>query len=179
MNNALTEEKESTSTTISSLPDFLNKLEETPSEDFPELLDRLEISADDLCDFGSWCTDHYKRNHIMKNERYELILLCWEEGQITPIHDHDGENCWVYFVDGRFSETIYSMGDKMKVLEENEMLPGAVSYMADASGLHSIKNVTEGRGMTLHLYANPILKCRVFDKTKNAFAVKEMTCSLE
>ncbi|MFT4758581.1 MAG: cysteine dioxygenase [Paraglaciecola sp.] len=177
MNSELTQEIEPS--IISSLPDFLKKLKETPSKDFPALLDNLDVSADDFSDHGSWCEDHYKRNHILKNDRYEVILICWETGQTTPIHDHDGENCWVYFVDGQFSETIYSMKDKMKVLAENEMLPGSVSYMTDASGLHSIKNTTKGRGMTLHLYANPIQKCRVFNKTKNTFSVKQMTNSLE
>lgn len=170
MNETLTSSQNS----ISRLPDFLKKLEETPSEDFPKLLERLDISADNLYAHKSWSKDHYKRNHIVKNDRYELILICWEAGQTTPIHDHDGENCWVYFVDGLFLETIYSMEDKMKVLAQNKMLPGAVSYMTDSSGFHTIQNTTKGRGMTLHLYANPILKCRVFDNTKRAFVTKEM-----
>lgn len=176
MHNQLQIEQEPfVATTISNLPDLLTKLEETPLEYFPKLLANLKIGAESFRDHKSWCNEHYKRNHIVKNDRYELILLCWEAGQTTPIHDHDGEKCWVYFVDGIFSETYYKMNNKMEIVGEKQMMPGSVSFMTDSSGFHTLKNTTKGRAMTLHLYANPIEQCRVFDNTNNSFFVKEMT----
>ena len=61
--------------------------------------------------FCSWSESTYTRNCIFENERFELILICWQSSQKTPIHDHGGEECWVKFIDGEFKETIYKSNE--------------------------------------------------------------------
>ncbi len=58
--------------------------------------------------YATWSETCYTRNCIAENEDFELILICWEKGQATAIHDHGGEECWVYFVEGEFRENIYT-----------------------------------------------------------------------
>ena len=106
-----------------------------------------------------------------------MILLCWEEGQITPIHDHGGEECWVKVIEGEFRETIYKEDEiggltfvKSAVSKEN-----AVTYMKDFMGFHSLENLSKKRSMSLHLYAKPIRKCRAFDEKTKTFVDRTLT----
>lgn len=126
---------------------------------------------------ATWSETCYTRNCIAENEDFELILLCWEKGQITAIHDHGGEECWVYFVDGEFREHIYTEGEngELDIIKTTNTKPGDVAYMIDFMGFHNLENRSKKRSMTLHLYAKPIKNCNVYDSEKNEFINKEMS----
>ena len=124
----------------------------------------------------SWSDDCYTRNCVADTENFELILLCWEPEQMTPIHDHGGEECWVTVIQGAFKETIYRLDDhdepeelKSSIYETNE-----VSYMIDFMGFHSLKNVSGTRSMSLHLYAKPIRNCNMYDEESEELVNKEL-----
>ena len=55
------------------------------------------------------------------------------------------------------------------------MKPDEISYMHDNMGFHSLHNRSTQRGMTLHLYMNPIDTCRIYDEEKGRFIRKEMS----
>ena len=126
--------------------------------------------------FCSWSEECYTRNCIFENENFELILICWEKDQKTPIHDHDGEECWVKVIDGTLKETLYKETSggptqfKSSISEK-----GAISYMMDFMGYHKLENISDRRAMSLHLYAKPIKKCNVFDDQKQAFSTKTLS----
>ena len=40
--------------------------------------------------YATWNQESYTRNCIARTDTYELILLCWEKKQETPIHEHGG-----------------------------------------------------------------------------------------
>src|ERR1039457_127141 len=39
--------------------------------------------------------EHYTRNLIYKTPLFELIAICWEVGQKSPIHNHCNQQCWM------------------------------------------------------------------------------------
>lgn len=94
---------------------------------------------------------------------------------MTAIHDHGGEECWVYFMDSQFEEIIYER-DRSNVKRSLSKMAtsGAVSYMSDFLGVHSLKNIGNSRGFSLHLYAKPIRSCNVFNHISEVFEEKEM-----
>ena len=116
--------------------------------------------------FCSWSEESYTRNCIVENDKFELILLCWEEGQMTPIHDHGGEECWVKVLQGELKETIYQVDSscELKTIKSSISKTGDVSYMIDFMGYHCLENLSGGRSMSLHLYAKPIRSCNLFDE---------------
>ena len=124
----------------------------------------------------SWSEDCYTRNCIVENEKFELILLCWEKGQITPIHDHGDEECWVKIIQGEFRETIYQVDEANQLNEVKSSISkaGDISYMVDFMGCHRLENLSEERSMSLHLYAKPIRTCRLFDEDSSEFVLKEL-----
>ena len=75
--------------------ELITSLIEEERTEYDEIIRSIKIPSNSFNDFCSWSSETYTRNCIVQNEKFELILLCWEQGQSTPIHDHGGEECWV------------------------------------------------------------------------------------
>lgn len=162
---------------ITSVEELLFALNTSDKTQYGAILRRLDLCLKKFEPYQSWIKSCYTRNCIEENDDFELILLCWEPGQSTPIHGHGGEECWVYFLKGDFEERIYTLDDaENPVLKKrNSVGPGGLSYMENHIGVHSLKNCSSERGLSLHLYANPIRTCKVFDEDASEFIEKEMS----
>ena len=61
----------------------------------------------------------YTRNLVHRCEAFELLLLAWDVGQESPIHDHAGQQCWMAVVDGSVEEVHFRAsraGDRKSVV---------------------------------------------------------------
>jgi cysteine dioxygenase len=150
---------------IETLNELVADLTDADKQEYNQILRTTNLPLSEYQSCCSWSKEAYTRNCIVENEDFELILLCWEKGQITPIHDHGGEECWVYFVDGDFEENIY---------KETHVTGGDVTFMVDAMGFHSLQNISDGRSMSLHLYAKPIRNCQVFNRQTSEYRTKKL-----
>jgi cysteine dioxygenase len=160
---------------ITSLTQLIETLKTTPSGQFESVAQHLSLTKTDVLPYATFSSSSHTRNCLELNERFELILLCWEPGQMTGIHDHGGEECWVYFMDSQFEEIIYERDQSNVKRSLSKMATsGAVSYMSDFLGVHSLKNIGNSRGFSLHLYAKPIRSCNVFNHVSEVFEEKEM-----
>ena len=161
---------------ITSLTQLIGTLKATPSGQFESIAQHLSLTKTDVLPYATFSPTSHTRNCLELNERFELILLCWEPGQITAIHDHGGEECWVYFMDSLFEEIIYERSQpKLRQTQSKTASNGSVSYMSDFLGVHSLKNAGNRRGFSLHLYAKPIRSCNVFNTLSDSFEKKKMT----
>ena len=161
---------------ITSLTQLIETLKATPSGQFASIAQHLSLTKIDVLPYATFSPTSHTRNCLELNERFELILLCWEPGQITAIHDHGGEECWVYFMDSLFEEIIYERSQpKLRQTQSKTASNGSVSYMSDFLGVHSLKNAGNRRGFSLHLYAKPIRSCNVFNTLSDSFEKKKMT----
>lgn len=161
---------------LQSLDEFITALSTEDPSKFNQIIRSLELPSNAFDGYSSWCEDSYTRNCIADNEKFELILLCWEKGQITPIHDHGGEECWVKVIEGEFRETIYVADEagELKVLKTSVAQSNDVTYMIDFMGFHTLENLSNQKSMSLHLYAKPIRSCNVFDKDSQQFVHKHL-----
>lgn len=55
--------------------------------------------------------DKYARHLIHREELFEVMLLCWKPGQLSPVHNHQGNSGWVRVLRGRMEETHWSPPD--------------------------------------------------------------------
>lgn len=114
---------------------------------------------------------NYTRNLVSTdNETYAMILIVWNRGKYSPIHDHPCDGCWVKVVSGAVNEVRYEKQGESLVETSNLVLSHGVTYMDDSLGLHKIGNPSDSvDGVTLHIYSPPYDKCRVwFDPTQAA-----------
>ena len=147
------------------IDNFFNRLCEEGYEKFNELIKEFEIDYNSLIPFASWSSEKYMRICLKRNKSCELILICWMPGQSTEIHDHNGQSCWVYSAKGQISETIYHNSDSQgKKAVLNSINEGGISCMNNSKKLHKLHNDSNELAMSLHLYAQPIDSCNVYDE---------------
>lgn len=122
----------------------------------------------------------YTRNLVGKTERYELLVLCWDALQSSPIHDHAGQNCWMAVLDGRIEEVQYAWPDAGHVGPLREQCArtyeaGKVAYIHDDIALHLVRPADGRRGISLHLYARPIATCNAYDEATGRMLPRVLT----
>jgi predicted metal-dependent enzyme (double-stranded beta helix superfamily) len=66
-----------------------------------EFLGENPIDIDTVSPFFFWSSKFYTRNLIYRDERFELMAICWEKGQMSKIHNHADQNCWMTVVTGK------------------------------------------------------------------------------
>lgn len=162
--------------TLLTLDDLITALLEEDKTTYNHLIQTISLMSKDFDEYTSWSKDCYTRNCVVNNEKFELILICWGAGQMTPIHDHGGEECWVKVLEGELEEVIYkkNKNDDLVAVRSSISKANQVTYMKDFMGFHSLQNVSESRSLTLHLYAKPIRSCNVFDEDSNTFVRTEL-----
>lgn len=153
------------------------ELEEQDKKFYPRILKSQQIPIEDFHSIAEWDADHYSRVCLARNKKFELILLCWNGYDQTPIHDHDGQKCWVYQLDGNIEEKRFELDANGLPIENlsTKLTPGKLTYMDDNIGWHALVNSSDGRALTLHLYVNPIEQCSVFDDKAEAFQTKALS----
>jgi cysteine dioxygenase len=92
------------------IDDFTRRLRSIPGPDFTipgvhAFLQQNAVDPESLSPYLVWDRRHYTRNLIDRTSLYELLAICWEVGQGSPIHNHDGQNCWMAIPVGQLVAT--------------------------------------------------------------------------
>lgn len=127
------------------------------------LLSSYQGEHDDWRSWTRFSEERYTRNLVARCGTYELLLLCWEEGQESPIHDHADQRCWMGVLQGELEEVHYRLPESGGI-EEGRAQPfqaGQVAFIDDGIAYHLIRP-RGGRAVSLHLYSDPIDSCRIF-----------------
>jgi len=139
-----------------------------PIDELVTRLRELDIARDDIAEWIGFAEDGYKRNLIRVGSAYAALILCWRDGQRSPIHDHQGSACGVRVVDGVASETQYTIGEGGRLVEgdTNHYPRGHVcgSYDDDIHVMYNEQGV--GRELiTLHVYTPPLSTIHMYRST--------------
>src|SRR5205814_9621394 len=90
-----------------SIQDFISELHKFPEKAFVPIseilafLERTSVAPESLAPYLNWDRQHYTRNLIDKTPLYELVAICWEVGQVSSVHNHREQNCWMAVPIGR------------------------------------------------------------------------------
>lgn len=161
-------------------PDNIQKLVDlltnNSRSNYHALLTDFDFQTIDFKTYQSWSKKKYTRNCLYKDANLELILLCWERGQQTPIHGHNGEDCWVLLIEGGMKEVFFSKNDDGSLLAYSSqvIVPNQITFMNDNQGYHKLENDCDGRSVSLHLYAKPIENCQSFDEKSKQFVERSL-----
>lgn len=115
-----------------------------------------------------WSADHYTRHLVFRDDRYQVILLGWGVGQVTPIHDHAGQRCWMMIEQGRLQITDYCWkeGGGAPRLLNAETVGGApgTMHVDTCACVHRIGNPSDWDepAISLHIYSRPFSACGIY-----------------
>ncbi|MBV1924377.1 MAG: cysteine dioxygenase family protein [Flavobacteriaceae bacterium] len=162
---------------ITKVSTLLEELSET--NDYEEVVKRIQLPLSELNEYLFWSEQFYTRNCIERNEKYELIVLCWEPEQYTPIHCHNQQECWIYMVEGELDELQFQLNkqDVPKQTNASKLIANNFYHTNDDIGFHSLSNLSEKRCISLHLYAKPIEECSYFSEESKSFKTKILSYS--
>lgn len=163
---------------LTNIPQLIDYLNNADFQGYKKVAGLLNIPLEDWAPYALFSEEKYTRNCVARTEAYELVLLCWEPGQITPVHCHNDQECWVHVVQGNFVEQRYRSKEDNAPLspdQELHLMTERTSYMNDGMGYHLLKNSAEGRSMSLHLYAAPIDRCRIYNEELTQFEWRELS----
>jgi len=160
---------------ITSIKQLIANLNECDEEGYKKIVNRINIPLSAYTAYAFFEENTYTRNCINRTDDYELILLCWDKAEETAIHCHNNQECWVYVLKGEFQEERFQETEKgLEVKQELDLMEEGVSYMNDDMGYHRLANSESSRGMSLHLYMNPIDECNVYNPKSEEFELTAM-----
>ena len=55
-----------------------------------DILARLSVCSDDIDDHKRFSEQRYARNLVYKSTQFEIMVMCWNSGQRSSIHDQAG-----------------------------------------------------------------------------------------
>ena len=113
---------------------------------------------------------NYTRNLVDEgNGKSNLLVIVWNPGRCSPIHDHADAHCVMKILKGRLKETLYALppcapeqpptngtSTAPQVVKETVYGENEVTYISDKIGLHKISNPSNDEvAVSLHLYTPP------------------------
>ncbi len=120
----------------------------------------VTMTLDDVRPHVIFGTDTYRRNLVHAGPGYQALVLCWRNGQRSPIHDHAGSSCAVRVLAGEAVETVFerTRGGMVYAVRSLAHAPGSVCATQD-SDIHQVSNLADDGGdlVTLHVYSPPLL----------------------
>jgi cysteine dioxygenase len=160
------------------IDEFVRRLRTYPAHAFDgvdairQFLAGAPVDPASLAPYLTWDRQHYTRNLIDKTQLYELLAICWEVGQVSSVHNHRDQNCWMaapigkllvenYHVDSQDVEAgkcCMAASNTVELTAEN---PCAVD---PREPVHRVVNPREAnqRAVTLHVYSRPFDTCVVY-----------------
>jgi cysteine dioxygenase len=136
--------------------------------DLKSLLTECAICCEDVADRVRFSPKTYQRIPLSGNDWYQAWVMCWKNGQRSPIHDHKGSSCAVRVLKGTLTETLFDFAPnghiKARVSQDHE--PGDVIGGED-SDVHQVSNLQAGNAdlVTLHVYSPPLVFMGTYDLT--------------
>lgn len=111
---------------------------------------------------------NYTRNLVDEgNGKSNLLIVVWNPGKGSPIHDHADAHCVMKILQGCLKETVYTLPSASSanasetstppsITKETLYAENEVTYISDQIGLHKIANPSETEiAVSLHLYTPP------------------------
>lgn len=150
----------------------------------------VQITDSSLSPYTHFDDKFYTRNLIFRDDIFEVMTICWQPGQKTAVHTHNGQLCWMIPQSGNLGVVDYKwMGcdhpenqnvvgidclagsehTKVEVVREVEACAGGPVLTADKlQTIHRLYNLSEEseRAVSIHIYSRPIDSCVAFDMDK-------------
>ena len=148
------------------LIDYLESLRNRASlERLRELLHETAITATDLHEFVAFDEEHYRRNLVSLGPWYEILVICWQSGQRSPIHNHARSTCGLKVLTGVCTETVFERSPCGQVVarQSTDLTAGYITASQDGD-THQVSNLQPpGENLvTLHIYSPPLRSMQKF-----------------
>ena len=154
------------------LDQLIAGLREIPDHEFVcdtvySYLSANPVEIDSAQKYLFWNAGFYTRNLVYKDERFEMMAVCWEPGQASRIHNHSDQNCWMTVPVGRLKGQNFAVDTidestgycKLRETDEFELADCLAASVELEEPIHQILNVFDERAVSIHIYSKPFDRC--------------------
>ena len=160
------------------IADFAERLAAIPEREFTDegvlqFMRANPVAPETLGPYTYFNPAKYTRNLISRTSLFELLALCWDIGQVSTIHNHRNQRCWMGIAVGKVQVQNFRMVKQDPVAQTCELEPTTrFTIEADSPAevdpeepIHLVANpaVFGARAVTLHIYSLPFDTCEVYD----------------
>jgi len=167
-----------------SIDQLVNDLREIPDEQFVcepvyDFLSEHPVEVDSLQKYLFWSPTFYTRNLIYKDDRFEMMAICWDSGQISRIHNHCDQRCWMMVPVGRLKGQNFAIEEidektgycRLRETDSFELADCLTARVELEEPVHQILNLTEygDRAVSIHIYSKPYDHCLSYCRDTNTY----------
>jgi cysteine dioxygenase len=130
-----------------------------------DLLDRLVVTAEEVQQHALFSEKRYARNLVYKDRQFEIMIMCWNAGQRSSIHDHAGSLGGIKILQGELTECLFgrAANGMIKSLSSTDYAIER-NRVEETSLIHQISNLQAGNGraVSVHIYIPPLVRMNVY-----------------
>jgi len=137
------------------------------------------VDVDSIAKYLHWSEKFYTRNLIFKNERFEIMALCWNKGQVSRIHNHADQMCWMTVPLGKLRGQNFSVREidaakgfcRLRETDNFDLADCLTAKVELEEPIHQILNLPEfeSRAVSLHIYSKPFDTCLSYCRETDTF----------
>src|SRR6186997_519956 len=173
-----------------SIDNLVRGLREIPDERFVcepvyDFLSENPVEVDSIQKYLFWSPKFYTRNLIFKDDRFEMMAICWDRGQVSRVHNHCEQRCWMTVPIGRLKGQNFAVDAidestgycKLRETDSFELADCLTAKVELEEPIHQILNLPEfdDRAVSLHIYSRPFDRCLSYCHDTHTF--KEVSLS--
>jgi cysteine dioxygenase len=149
-----------------------------------QFLSENPVDAESISQYCFWNASFYTRNLIYKDDRFEMLAICWEAGQQSTVHNHAEQKCWMTVPVGRLKGQNFGVVESdesrnfCKLVETDSFeLADCLSAKVELEEpIHQILNLPEygERAVSIHIYSKPFDRCISYCRDTNTLKEVEL-----
>lgn len=153
--------------------------EEFTCDNIYQFLSENPVEIDTLSPYFFWSDKFYTRNLIYKDERFELMAVCWERGQVSRVHNHADQRCWMMVAAGKLRGQNFKVLDidetkgfcRLAETDQFDLSDCLAAKVELEEPIHQVLNLPEfgERAVSLHIYSKPFDSCLSYCRDTDTF----------
>lgn len=149
--------------------EYLDGLTKRPSAaELEAAVAEADMDCDDVAEFVRFSDLDVQRKLARAGPWYHVWVMCWKNGQRSPIHDHAASVGVVRVLRGTLTETRFELAPNghVKATGSRDVAAGGVCVAQD-DDLRQISNLQAGAAdlVTLHVYCPPLARMTTYSIT--------------
>ncbi|MGH9949386.1 MAG: cysteine dioxygenase [Pyrinomonadaceae bacterium] len=167
-----------------SINQIIGGLCKIPDEEFVcepvyDFLSANPVDIDSVQKYLFWNPECYTRNLIYKDSRFEMMAICWEPGQVSRVHNHSEQRCWMTVPVGRLKGQNFAVESideskglcKLRETDTFELAECLAAKVELEEPIHQILNLAEfdARAVSIHIYSKPYDRCLSYCRDTDTF----------
>lgn len=167
-----------------SIDNLIEGLRAIPDESFVcdkvyDFLSRHPVAVDTIEKYYFWHSQNYTRNLVYKDERFELMVICWDRGVSSRVHNHWDQRCWMTVPVGRLKGQNFAVESideaagfcRLRETDSFELSECLAAKVELEEPIHQILNLAEfdERAVSIHIYSKPYDRCLSYCRDTDTF----------